>query len=695
MIRFILSICFLTAVFSVQASSQQVVPKDTLETPKDTLENVQLHEVSIEGAEVLHRNGYDLFVPSQELRSHSSNGLDLLSQMGLPGIYVDQVQKSISNTKGTGTVIVKINNVEASLEQLQTILPTQIKSIKMVNVPSLKYGAEAGIIIDVKAKRVGSGFAGGVNAMNALSGNYNDDGIWLKGWSGKSELGIQYNFKLNSVNKAYVESMETLKYSDGSVKTYMKDGNFDGKNYRGDALALNYNYNIPNKRVFDIKVAYGSHRFPKRNLIQDVVFDSERYSLLTNTQSDENAYTLKFYYEEKFSNSDALEIKGAVAYLKNSYNRGFSSPYATEAYDVDGKKWASNANINYSHTFSAQSSLSVGYQQKASHARNDYTGTNDLKVSCRENSEYLFTEYVYSSSKWYLSLGLGGNRIQIDQRSSSFTYYSFLPQVVLQYNAGNFWTFMYRYNRKASSPSIADLTAYSRRDDILQVTTGNPYLNSFNMDSHLLLANWNKKQLSIQIYGLYEYARKAIGETVADENGLFVHRKSNELDYSHFETAINLSHSLFNRKLRFYVEPKLSFDKSGRMFNQTNTNFSLQAGANAYYRQWSLNAYYRTDTKELYGNILTRNYSSSDINLGYRYRSLQLKLGLRNVFNKKGKTSSTENLSEALRGQTVQGNKTFGNMVYVTFSWNLFKGTAKKKPQIEDTQVDMDSGIVK
>ena len=253
---------------------------------------------------VLHRNGYDLFVPSQELRSHSSNGLDLLSQMTLPGIYVDQVQKTISNTMGTGSVIVKINNVEASLEQLQTIAPTQIKSIKMFNVPSLKYGAGVGFVIDVKTKRNDSGFASGLNAMNALSGNYNDDGVWFKGWSGKSEFGVQYNFKLNSVDKAYVQSLETLKFSDGSLKTYSKDGTFDGKNYRGDALVLNYNCNLPNKRVFDVKAAYSSHRFPKRNLIQNVAFDSEYYSMLTNTQSDENAYSLKIYYEEKFSNSD-------------------------------------------------------------------------------------------------------------------------------------------------------------------------------------------------------------------------------------------------------------------------------------------------------------------------------------------------------------------------------------------------------
>lgn len=688
MIRFILSIFFLTTVLSVQAFCQQVAPKDTIS-------NVQLQEVSIEGAQVLHRNGYDLFVPSQELRSHSSNGLDLLSQMGLPGIYVDQVQKTISNTIGTGTVMIKINNVEASLEQLQTIAPSQIKSIKMFKAPSLKYGTEVGSVIDVKTKRVDSGLAGGVNTMNALSGNYNDDGVWFKGWSGKSEFGVQYNFKLNSVDKAYVQSMETLNFSDGSLKTYSKDGTFEGKNYRGDALVLNYNYNLPSKRVFDVKAAYSSHRFPKRNLVQNVAFDTERYTMLTNTQSDENAYSLKLYYEERFNNSDALEVKGAFAYLDNSYNRGFSSPYTTEIYDVDGKKWASSTDINYNHSFSRQSTLSVGYRQKLSCARNDYMGTNDLKIKCRENSEYLFAEYLYSSPKWYLSVGMAGNRIQTNQKGSGFTSYALLPQLVLQYNAGNFWSFMYRYNRKASSPSIADLTAYSRRDDNLQVTAGNPFLSSFNMDSHLLLANWNKKQLSIQIYGLYEYARKAIGETIAEEDGVFVHRKSNELDYRHFETAINLSHSLFNRKLRFYVEPKFAFDKSGGIFNRTNTNLSLQAGANAYYRQWSLNAYYRTETEELYGDILTQNYSTSDINIGFRHQSLQLKLGLRNVFNKKGKTSATENLSETLRGQTVQGNKTFGNMVYITLSWNLFKGASQKKSQIKDVQIDMDSGIVK
>lgn len=96
----------------------------------DDSTNVQLNEAVVEGASVIRHNGFDTYFPSAAQRAHSANALDLLSMVALPGIHVDQVQKSIISSTGASGVVVKINNVEATLDQLQSIHPYLVTKIE-------------------------------------------------------------------------------------------------------------------------------------------------------------------------------------------------------------------------------------------------------------------------------------------------------------------------------------------------------------------------------------------------------------------------------------------------------------------------------------------------------------------------------------------------------------------------------------
>lgn len=168
----------------------------------DSINQQHLQEVVVEGSRIVRHKGYDTYIPSETLRNHSANGLDLLSNMALPHIRIDQVEKKIANTFGTGNVIIEINNVEATFEDLQSLLPSQIQNVEYSTTPRMKYGSGIGAVINVRTKRNEKGLAAGLNTMNAITTNYNDDGIWGKMFCGRSEFGLQYNFKLNDITKA-------------------------------------------------------------------------------------------------------------------------------------------------------------------------------------------------------------------------------------------------------------------------------------------------------------------------------------------------------------------------------------------------------------------------------------------------------------------------------------------------------------
>lgn len=661
---------------------------------KNDSTNVQLNETIVEGASVIRHNGFDTYFPSDAQRTHSSNALDLLSMVALPGIHVDQVQKSIISSTGASGVVVKINNVEATLEQLQSIHPYLVTKIEYSTMPGMKYGTGTGAVINIKTKRDDYGFAVGLNAMNAVSDNYNDDGVWAKVWNKKSEFGLQYNFKLNNIKKAYNKSNDTFHFADGTIKQYTKDGKFKGGNFRDDALLLSYNYTLENKRVFDVKASFDYNRFPDRYLNQHVT-GAEDYTLRTNTQSDEKVYLLKTYYQEQLNAKSTLEANVGFAYLDNAYDRGFASPWSNYAYKVNGNKYATYAKLDFVHQLSSKSQLSFGYQQSYDYTRNKYVGTNNQAAKINDDTEYLYAEYALFLPRFYLSVGVGENRIRTAQMGNDNVFWSFRPQALLQYNLNKEWSLMYRYSRNATTPTLADLTEYNRQDDVLQWTVGNAALRPYNTDTHMLVADFQKKSTTLRIYALYEYAYNGIGQMILEDGGKFVHQNVNNVRNRHFESAVYWGQSFFNRALTFYVEPKWQYDDARGMNKHTNAQLSLQAGLNTFYKNWSLNGYYRTATEALSGDMLTHNCSTSDVNVGYRYRALQLKLGLRNAFRSKGKSGETRLMTDKLISNLSSGNRAFGNMVYISLSWSLMRGKMIKTAQAKDTPVNTDAGIVK
>lgn len=211
----------------------------------------------------------------------------------------------------------------------------------------------------------------------------------------------------------------------------------------------------------------------------------------------------------------------------------------------------------------------------------------------------------------------------------------------------------------------------------------------------MLVANLQKKSTTLRIYALYEYAYNGIGQMILEDGGKFVHQNVNNVRNRHFESAVYWGQSFFNRVLTFYVEPKWQYDDARGMNKHTNAQLSLQAGLNAFYKNWSLNGYYRTATEALSGDVLTHNCSTSDVNVGYRYRALQLKLGLRNAFRSKGKSGETRLMTDKLISSLSSGNRAFGNMVYISLSWSLMRGKMIKTTQAKDTPVNTDAGLVK
>ena len=187
----------------------------------DTIKNIMLEDIVVESKNILHNTDGETYIPKMSQRRAAANGLDLIDKMKIPGLKIDEVQKTV-NSITPGEVQIRINGVEATIDELTALLPSQIKTINYITMPGMRYGKDVSSVLDLKVARVAAGYAMGINAMNALSTLYNDDNIWGRFNFGKSELGVRYTFKFNDNNKVNTKERQLFQILSFPIKSTQK-----------------------------------------------------------------------------------------------------------------------------------------------------------------------------------------------------------------------------------------------------------------------------------------------------------------------------------------------------------------------------------------------------------------------------------------------------------------------------------------
>ena len=677
------------------------------QTSADSVQVQQLNEAVVNSAQIAKKTGGYILFPSTLQRKHTTNGLDLLCALRLPGVKIDPVEKNIISTTSSGNVIVLINGVESSLDNLQTLPQEMVGKVEISTIVPSKYGSHVAAVIDVRTRLVNHGYAFGANAMNALTTSYNDDGAWAKYFHRNATLGLQYNFKANDVTKAFSESHQNFFYPDGRSLQRSKTGSYEGNDFRSDNAVLTYALVIPKQRVVDVKGGFSSERFPERTLHERVWGDAAS-DLFTLTHSRENRTHLRAYYEETLSPADKLTLSVAGAWLNNRYKRGLRTSLLNNVYDVEGEKCSWRGEADFQHTFANGHTLNVGYQHANSFTRNSYVGTNNATFRFLDATHFAYAQWSGNWDKLYFALGLGGSRENFGESQEQHVFWTFQPNLSLDYVFNDVWSLNYRYEQVPTLPTLSELSAYPHQDDANIFSIGNAGLRGFSTNINALTLSFQRAGTTAFAYVNHEYAHRRIAEQEVqrkDEN--FWISINNHINTHHLDFGLYFSQDLWNRAVNVYVEPKFSWDKSiylssaapqsAALSNPPRTGngyFNLQTGLTAYWRTWSLTAYYRSASEQLIGPILVHKYAVSDVKLGYQWHKVSLSLGLRNAFST-GKTMHQERISSVLPSTNIIGNLGFRNMLYVSCSWSCFKGRQNKARKIKEIRSSWDSGIVK
>lgn len=682
--RIILTLSLVLAfVHNVYAQQDSIVTKSS-----------ELSEVIIESKRIVHHNNYDSYLPSMLQKKHAANGLDLLHIIRLPRIHVDQVEMTVKSLV-EGEVQIRIDNVPSTVSDLQALTVDRVLCVDYISTPGLKYGKGVAAVINIKTRRENVGVAYGLNAMNALTTSYNDDNVWLKFTSKQSEFGVRYNFKQNSNEKVKTISRQHFIGDGNGAIDVEKEGKYSNSHYTSHDVTLSYNITNNKKRVFDAKLSTCWNGFPDRYLIEHIIDNRNQYEMTTFNKNNEKRPMLKLYYGDAIGNN-TISVYLAAAYASSTYDRSVNASMLKNSYNVKGEKYSSLGEINFSHSFTNASELSIGYQQTGEFTNNQYKTEREYFATMHNDSQYLFAAYNSKLQEMSLILSAGVSREHFNGENDKYTFWSFRPNIIFNYSLSDKMILAYSYERSTSVPKLAQLTEFTRLDNKYEQVVGNSNLKPFTTDRNEVKLNYDLGKTYFSLSFNYDYSHKMICDApVSLSNGIYTYSFWNGANKHHFNFSFYAEQYLFDKKFFIYVMPYMVRDIMTRGIKHTNSYCSVKAGCSIYWGNFNIDFDYSSSSEDLTGETLLHNFASNSLCVGYKYRNLSVKCGMKNLFRNSGTGSREDYLSNIAFSCKEIRNYAFGNMLYLALSWNLSSGKKHIQQKVKTSNANLDTGIIK
>lgn len=594
-----------------------------------------------------------------------------------------------------GEVQIRIDNVPSTVLDLQALTVDRVLSVDYISTPGLKYGKGVAAVINIKTRRENVGVACGLNAMNSLTTSYNDDNVWLKITSKQSEFGVRYNFKQNSNEKVKTMSRQHFIGDGNDAVDVEKDGKYSDSHYTSHDVTLSYNITNNKKRVFDAKLSTCWNGFPDRYLIEHIIDNSKQYEMTTFNKNNEKRPMLKLYYGDAIGNN-TISVYLAAAYASSIYDRSVNASMLKNSYNVKGEKYSSLGEINFSHRFTNASELSIGYQQTGEFTNNQYKSEREYFATMHNDSQYLFAAYNRKLQEMSLILSAGVSREHFNGENDKYTFWSFRPNIIFNYSLSDKMILAYSYERSTSVPKLAQLTEFTRLDNKYEQVVGNSNLKPFTTDRNEVKLNYDLGKTYFSLSFNYDYFHKIICDApVSLSNGIYTYSFWNGANKHHFNFSFYAEQYLFDKKFFIYVMPYIVRDIMTRGIKHTNSYCSVKAGCSIYWGNFNIDFDYSSSSEDLTGETLLHNFANNSLCVGYKYRNLSVKCGMKNLFRNSGTGSREDYLSNIAFSCKEIRNYAFGNMLYLALSWNLSSGKKHIQQKVKASNENLDTGIIK
>jgi hypothetical protein len=662
-----------------------------------------LSGITINAAAMTSTIDKKLIYPTERQVAASTNGINLLQQLMLPGLQVNALFNEVSLPKG-GELQFRINGVKVEREDVLALQPGTVIRIEYHDNPGLRYG-NAEVVINYIVRRPESGGNVGVELK---------DGLTTLGWGSnrlnakinhkRSEFSLNYSIDHRQFHDMYRENLETFTFTDGSYLQRREEGE-PGRvkeNWQHFNSAYNYQDSI---RMFSATLrgfADNNPHYDYNGWLYNMDNADDKLRVFDGAGLTIFRPALDLYYQQNMKKDQTLvlNIVGTYNYTDQTriYQENRDDLMLTNVNSMTtGKKYSLIGEGIYEKKLGVNR-LSAGLRHTQAYSDNIYRDVHDYTTKMNQSETFLYTEWKGSVEKLAYTAGAGVTRSCFEQEGvgADYVYYNFRPRLLLQYNLPANASLRLRAEINDVAPSLSNLSAVDQTIDSLQIQRGNPNLKPYLNYRTELTYEIQKGIFYGNVLGAYRYQPNIIMDEKYWEGNKIVQTWNNQKDWQHVRSEMTLRVGPVKDIVRFSVTGGVNhYTSNGNSYRHTYTNWYTRMDLSATYKNFMANFSMNTNYDFFLGETMRGGDKLHSISLGYRLKDMSFSLGMLNPFADNYELRTEENRSQYASFYKTNYINQISRLKLFTYSYNISFGRKFKIEQKRLNNADEDSGVMK
>lgn len=659
-------------------------------------ENIMLlDEAVVSASSTISKINQRVIFPTNLQLSHSANGLQLLNTMMLPGLNINPMLNTISSSDG-GEVILQINGVNASSEEILTLRPHQIKRVEYSDYAGIRYG-HASKIINYIVTRDDRGGVIGVDLMNSLNLFSGGDVFFVKLNRGKSEFLLNYVVAFQDFKNNNRTRIGSYQFDDPTplFREEISDGG--DYSYQMHDITLGFNYQQNDSVFFNANLKYGLTNHPhndfKSKLKENGVGLGE---IFDGTAQKINTPTVDLYYEHGLKRGQKVYVNVVGSYAKIESYRNYieynsMDTLFKERFALSSGKYSLIAEGIYEKRV-GYGDIKVGAKHIRTSTKQEILQDNRFISELHHIESSLFAEWNRSKNNLSYSLGLRVNRLYLYNGSMAKSYYNLLPKAMVGYRLSENSFVRYDVEMNQSNPTLIELTDARIRLDPYLAEMGNLSLKPYRNLHNNLFYEGRMGLFTLNVNLRHHYKYNPIMESIRREGDVFLIIPENMRSWSRYNAEMTLRAGVIKNTLQLSFTGGFNhFDSRGESYSHTHSNFYYKADILLMYRKWMFIGQILSFDERLYGETVIKDGNYHYWAIQYNANNFSFGIGAFNPFKNISRT-----IMENKNAQAPFRRESFSDasqVVVVTLTWSLNFGKSHSSGSKSLNNQDMDYGI--
>ncbi len=657
-------------------------------------DSVQLEEVVIKGARVVNRTDGKLIFPSEEMTKSASSGYTLLKMLPLPNVKVDDINETISAANSLiGNVQVRINDVEATTADIQSMQPKEVEKVELIDRPGVRYGENVGIVLNIITRKVTSGYVVGASGTLVPKADMVKGNAYTKNNSGNNELSLNYSgYYRHSNGMNEVEHAEYLMADDKYSKVERNTNDIINRNTMHDIQAR-YSWINADGSAFLTTLSASIDNNPRDFRKTDVAYSDGRNTSETIDNSEKTiSPLLDLYFKTQLGKSQSLVANATGSFTHTDYAYLFITDDKSFGYNALGKTWSLKSEAMYENRMKPFT-LSAGLRYAQKYIDNDYSGDATLVSQIHSSNIYAFSQIQGSLWKIGYMVGLGLSREYYRQGETMYDRVWLRPKLNLSLPLSQHIRLNYTLTSAPASSKLQNMSGMSIMTNGMEYSEGNPELIMERRDDHTLTLSYQSPRLYTQLMTFFRHnAHPAMQHVYRTEDDRFVKTflEGRRIDLLMLQSYTN--YDIIPQHLNAYISAEmLNIWNDGQNYSHRLTSFNFNIGLTAWFGNWTIMATMDNGYHFMENEYESRNIFSDFVSVSYKYKNITAGLFCQNLFKRNAKIEEVENHNRLAHKLLIAHNHNTSSAIGIKLTWTLskgrnFKGIDRDINSLKDTE---------